>query len=153
MSGWLWILIQQFVLYAITLFQELMICVCNGRMACLDYKSRRAWSSFFHERAHLLCEWFVVRCESKNEHQRDSCLHVGLSARTLSTNSGLIVNIMNEEREEERWRIWSPRRDGDSWHSLRIIHPRYRGWSGSNKKSPPMGPYGVEGRFIWMWRH
>jgi hypothetical protein len=28
---------------------------------------------------------------------------------------------------------------GDSWHSLRNIHPRYRGWSGSNKKSPPMG--------------
>ena len=28
---------------------------------------------------------------------------------------------------------------GDSWHSLKIIHPRYRGWSGSNKKRPPMG--------------
>ena len=28
---------------------------------------------------------------------------------------------------------------GDSWHSLKIIHPRYRGWSGSNKKKPPMG--------------
>jgi hypothetical protein len=27
---------------------------------------------------------------------------------------------------------------GDSWHSSKIIHPRYRGWSGSNKKSPPM---------------
>ena len=28
---------------------------------------------------------------------------------------------------------------GDSWHSLRIIYPRYCGWSGSNKKKPPMG--------------
>ena len=39
---------------------------------------------------------------------------------------------------------------GDSSHSSKIIHPRYRGWSGSNKKKPP---YGVEGRFIRMWRH
>ena len=39
---------------------------------------------------------------------------------------------------------------GDSWHSSKIIHPRYRGWSGSNKKKPP---YGVEGRFIRMWCH
>jgi hypothetical protein len=28
---------------------------------------------------------------------------------------------------------------GDSWHSSKIIHPRYCGWSGSNKKSHPMG--------------
>ena len=32
---------------------------------------------------------------------------------------------------------------------LRIIHPRYRGWSGSNK----IPPYGLEGRLIQMWRH
>ena len=38
---------------------------------------------------------------------------------------------------------------GDSWHSSKIIHPRYCGWSGSNKKAP----YGVEGRFIRMWCH
>ena len=31
--------------------------------------------------------------------------------------------------------VWA----GDSWHSSKIIHPRYRGWSSSNKKSPPMG--------------
>ena len=41
-------------------------------------------------------------------------------------------------------------RVGDSSHSSKIIHPRYRGWSGSNTKKPP---YEVEGRFIWMWRH
>ena len=28
---------------------------------------------------------------------------------------------------------------GDSWYSSNIIHPTYRGWIGSNKKSPPMG--------------
>ena len=28
---------------------------------------------------------------------------------------------------------------GDSWHSSKIIHRRYHGWSGSNKISPPMG--------------
>ena len=31
------------------------------------------------------------------------------------------------------------RRAGDSWYSSKIIHPRYRGWSGSNKERPPMG--------------
>ena len=36
-------------------------------------------------------------------------------------------------------RIISPSREGDSWHSSRTIHPRYCGWSGSNKRSPPMG--------------
>ena len=26
--------------------------------------------------------------------------------------------------------------EGDSWHSSRTLHPRYLGWSGSNKRSP-----------------
>jgi hypothetical protein len=40
-----------------------------------------------------------------------------------------------------RWSIWmeGQERAGDLWHSSKIIHTRYRGWSGFNKKSPPLG--------------
>ena len=39
-------------------------------------------------------EWSVVRCESKNGHQKDTCLEeIGLRAQSMSTILSSIVNI------------------------------------------------------------
>ena len=40
-------------------------------------------------------EWWVVRCRSKNRHQKDMCFkEIGLHAQKLFTIQGSIVNII-----------------------------------------------------------
>ena len=44
-----------------------------------------------------ICEWYVVRCQSKNEHQKDMCLEeVGLRTQYILIILESIVNIFGK---------------------------------------------------------
>ena len=71
-----------------------------------------------------------------------SCVWILLNLWSTCTHSRIIFHHAIQRRSRYRLLYSLHSWVGDSWHSLKIIHPRYRGWSGSNKKKAPLWGWG-----------